>query len=163
MADTEIYFRGLSDLQAFLDELPAKMERNVVRGALRAAALVVKPIAQANIHSVSGKLAASLKVTTQSRGGRVTASVYTHDFVARFVEWGTQPHQIKAYRAGALVVNGRLVESVNHPGARAKPFLRPALDTQASAAVLAAAAYVKDRLSTKEGLDTADVTVEALS
>jgi HK97 gp10 family phage protein len=163
MAEADLYFRGLSDLQAFLDKLPAKIERNVVRGALRAGANVVKPIAQANIHDVSGHLAASLKVTTQSRGGRVTASVYTREFYAHFVEYGTGPHRIAAYRAGALVINGRLVKSVEHPGARARPFLRPALDTQAGAAVLAAAAYIRSRLATKEGLDTADVTVEEVS
>jgi hypothetical protein len=38
--------------------------------------------------------------------------------------------------------------------------MRPALDAQASAAVVAAAEYMKDRLATKHGLDTSDVVIE---
>jgi HK97 gp10 family phage protein len=47
-------------------------------------------------------------------------------FYARMVEFGTQRHIIKARKGGMLNINGRLVSQVDHPGARAKPFMRPA-------------------------------------
>jgi hypothetical protein len=39
--------------------------------------------------------------------------------------------------------------------------MRPALDGQSSAAVVAAGEYIKKRLATKHGLDTADINIEA--
>jgi len=161
VADGLVHVKGLDELQRFLDKLPAKLEQNVMRGALRAGANVIKPVAAANIHSVSGETARSLKVRSGARGGRVTASVYTRHFVAPFLEWGTKPHTIKATNRKALAIGGAYFESVEHPGARPHPFLRPAMDTQAQAAVLAAGEYVKQRLATKEGIDTAGITLEA--
>lgn len=154
-------FRGLDELGRFLDQVPAKLERNVMRGALRAGMNLVKPVAQSNIHSVSGDLARSLKVRTDARNGRVTASLYTRLFEAQFVEFGTKPHGIEPKNRRALVIGGLFFASVRHPGARPHPFLRPALDTQAQAAVLAVAAYIKARLAAQAGLDTADVDVGA--
>lgn len=168
MADL-VHVKGLADLQKFLDQLPAKMEKNVVRGALRAAAKVVLPVAKANIHSVSGDLAASLKIRTGGRGGRVSALVYTRVFYAPMVEWGTRPHTITAKNRRGLSFGGLFFQSVHHPGISpygAKSaigphaFMRPALDTQAGAAVVAAGEYVKKRLATKQGLDTADIGIE---
>ena len=69
MADP-VHVKGLSDLQAFLDQLPAKVERNVMRGGLRAGANVIKPAAYANINHVSGALGNSLKVRSGGRRRR---------------------------------------------------------------------------------------------
>jgi HK97 gp10 family phage protein len=157
-----IAVKGLSDLQRFLDELPAKVERNALRGALRAGANVIKPVAQANIHSISGATAKSLKVRTDARGGRVTASVYTRYFVGRLLEYtGAKPHRITPAIAKAISIGGHAYSAVNHPGFSPKPFLRPALDTRASEAVVAVGEYLKLRLATKHGLDTSGVAVEA--
>lgn len=46
---------------------------------------------------------------------------------AALVEFGTLPHEIKPKRPGGLLnINGRLLESVNHPGSTASPFFFPA-------------------------------------
>lgn len=160
--EDSIHIQGLSDLQKFLDQLAPTVEANVMRGALRAGMNVVKPIAQANVHSVSGELAKGLKVGTQQRGGTVTANLKAtgpHRHVAHLVEYGTKAHNIPAKR-GWLSFGGIFVKSVAHPGAEPHPFMRPALDGQASAAVVAAAEYMKARLSTREGLDTSHVMIE---
>lgn len=160
MAD--VHVKGLSDLQKFLDEFTPKMEANVMRGGLRAGMNVVKPVAQANIHSVSGELAKGLKVGTRVRKGTVFASLKAkgvHGFVAKFLEFGTKAHRISA-RFGSLFFRGFFAKSVEHPGATKKPFLRPALDQQATAAVVATAVYIKDRLQTKHGLNTSHVMIE---
>lgn len=154
--------KGLADLQKFLDELPVKMEKNIMRGALRAGMKEIAPLAAANVHSVSGKLAAGLKIGTSAKGGTVMAKLRTkgpHGYLARFVEFGTAAHYIPAKKGSALSFGGLLVKSVSHPGAKPHPFMRPALDQQAQAAVVASAEYIKTRL-TKQGLDTSDVMIE---
>ena len=45
------------------------------------------------------------------------------------------------------------VAQVQHPGAKKKPFLRPALDLQGQAAVEAVREYIRTRLATKHGID----------
>lgn len=181
----ERHVRGLSQLKAFLDALPVKLERNIMRSALRAGARVVLPVARANIRSRDGALAASLKAGSSSKGGQVRGYVRTRLFYARMVEYGTRAHYIKinasarptrmtrrGVRAfsigtinkmvnrGSLVIGGAFVgESVSHPGAARRPFLRPALDTQAGAALMAVGEQIKKRL-TKEGLDVSGVELE---
>jgi len=135
-----------------------------IRTSPRLRATVVDlPVAKSNIHSVSGELAKGLKLSTNSKGGKVTASIKAkgeHGYVARWVEYGTKPHLITAKPGGGLKLpDGTVLSSVWHKGAKPHPFLRPSLDRQASAAVVAAAEYMKARLATKHGLDTADIEI----
>lgn len=157
-----VHVRGLADLQKFLDQLPAKMEQNVIRGALRAGAKdAILPAAKAGVHNVSGDLSKSLRVSVRARRGTVTAAVKTDLFYAKFVEYGTKRHWITSRDGKALSIGGLFfVKAVEHPGARPGAFLRPALDTQATAAVLRAGEYIKQRLATKHGLDTSEVIIE---
>ena len=160
---SDVNVKGLSELQKFLDQVPAKIERNVMRGALRAGMKVVLPVAKGNIHSVSGDLAAGLRIGTRSRGGVVSSYIRTkgrHGFVAHWVEFGTAAHGILGKFGGSMFFGGIFTKSVDHPGARPHPFMRPALDSQAQPAVVAAAEYMKNRLATKEGLDTSAVLIE---
>lgn len=159
----EIHVTGLAELQKFLDQLPAKLERNVVRGALRAGMNVVKPVAQANARKASGLYAAGLKIRTRARGGRVTATLRStgpHAWLGKWIEFGTRAHNIAAKKGGWLSFMNVFAKEVLHPGARPFPHMRPALDSQAQNAVIAAAEYMKKRLATKEGLDTADIVIE---
>jgi HK97 gp10 family phage protein len=170
MADT-VHIKGLDALQKMLDTLPGKLQKNVMRGALRAGARVVQKQAKANIHSVSGELARSIKVSTNSKGGTVMAKVAAGKGLGvkgkkpgnlpLWLEYGTAPHIIRAKKGGGLALpDGSVVTEVMHPGAAPHPFMRPALDTQAGAAVVAAAEYMKARLSEKHGLDTAHIEIE---
>lgn len=160
----EKHVKGLVELQKLLDTVAPKVERNILRGALRAGMTeAVKPAAQSNIRSASGQLAAGLKVGTRARGGTVTANLKAtgpHGFVAKFLEYGTRAHEIKPRRAKSLFVAGLFGMVAQHPGARARPFMRPALDSQAQAAVIVTGEYVKRRLARKEGLDTSHIMVE---
>jgi HK97 gp10 family phage protein len=182
-----VHVKGLAELQKFLDQFTPKMEANVMRGALRAGAGPVRASARLNINNVSGETAKSLRIRTDRRGSKVSASVYTRRFTARFLEYGTAPHWIsvretdrpwrltrrgdrmlsvstlnRMAKRGSLRIGGNFVgASVEHPGAKPHPFLRPALDQQATAAVVAAGEYIKKRLANKHGLDTADITIEA--
>jgi hypothetical protein len=162
---SDINVKGLSELQALLNQLPEKLEKNVLRGGLRAGANVIKPLAQANVHSISGELAKGLKISTKAQGGRVTATLKStgkHAFIGHMLEFtGAAPHIILPKIKEALEIGGNVVMAVHHPGFHAKPWMRPALDAGASDAVVAVGNYVKNRLATREGLDTADIEIEA--
>lgn len=165
MADDLVNVKGLSDLAKFLDELTPKLQKNVMRGSLRSGMKVIQAEAKATAAFAdrTGLLRKGLKISTNSKGGTVTASLKAtgkHGYVAQWVEFGTAAHIIKSKDGGALAFGGGVVQSVEHPGAKAHAFMRPALDARASDAVVAAAEYMKERLSTKEGLDTSGVTIE---
>lgn len=174
-----VHVKGFPELDRFLQELPVKMEKNVLRGAMRAGANVIRLAARAmapvgppssytqRYGAYEGALRDSIRVTTRARGGEVKASVVAGGetrrgadvFYAHWVEYGTRPHTIRARTARGLFFGGSYVASVEHPGARPRPFMRPALDSQAEAAVVAAAEYIRLRLATKHGLDTAGIEI----
>lgn len=172
MAGDTTHVKGLAQLNDFLQQLPVKVERNVLRGSLRAGMSVVKPVAQRNIHSVSGELARGLKVGTKSRGGTVTANLKAtgkHRSIAHLLEFGTRAHVIAAKGRGWLSFLGVFSKKVMHPGIAPygdksaigpHSFMRPALDGQATAAVVAAAEYMKRRLESKHGIDTSHVMID---
>lgn len=183
---SDIVIKGLAELQRALDTLPARIEANIMRGALRAGAKVLAAEAKQNIHNISGNLALSVRYgcKVSKVEGKVTAYVRAGGkgqpgWYAHMVEKGTAAHWIrvkmearpsrmtrrgeKAYsiatlnrmaKRGSLMIGGRFIgASVAHPGARKKPFLRPALDMRGQAAVERMREYIRTRLSNKYGLD----------
>ena len=155
----DIQIKGLEALQAALDELPAKIEQNVIRGACRAAAKVVKdeavrlcPVGTGILPNgeVSGDLQKSIRVGVTAKKGKVVASVRAGGkgdvFYAGMVEFGTARHWIKPKNRKSLFLAGLFKEAIEHPGAKRKPFMRPAMDSRAEDAVEALAQYIKDRL-----------------
>ena len=152
MADFMV--EGLADLNAQLQDLPARIEAKVLRGGLRAGARVIQQEAKRLVHDVSGALSASIRVTTQTRQGTVYALVIAgkhraqdDPYYAHWVEFGTAAHWIKPKNRKSLFFAGLMREAVRHPGAQKKPFMRPALDTQAEAALSAMAGYIEERLA----------------
>lgn len=181
---SEIHVKGLSDLQKFMNRLPAKLEANVMRGALRAGVSQIKdaavsncPVGQPSAAGVkryglhAGSLRDSIRVGSRIKGGRVEATVkvggkgkWGDVFFAHIIEFtGAKAHQIprnSLLRKVFLSFGGGIYASVNHPGMQAKSFLRPALDNQAGNAVNTTAAYMRKRLADKHGLDTSGVMLE---
>lgn len=157
----EISVSGLAELQRALDQLPAQMEANVLRGALRAGAKVQLDAARRGVPVQSGALRDSLKISTRSKRGVVTATVRAgaknkktgaDAFYAHFVEFGTARHFIKPKAAASLFFAGLFGDVVDHPGAKKRPFMRPALDSTLSSATQAVAEYIRKRLATKFGI-----------
>lgn len=189
MADTLIHVRGLDVLDKMLATLPQKLERNIMRGAMRAAAKPIQEQAKRTVQKVSGETARGLKVFTSARTGIVKSYVRAtglHFSVAHWLEYSTKGHWIKVPEAEKPInwqrgrnfgrrVSMRTINRIHHslkiglrfigptvwhPGARAYPFLRPALDGQGQAAVLAAADYIKARLTAETGIDLSGVLIE---
>lgn len=181
----EIHVTGLKELNQFLETLPAKMQANVMRGSLRAGVNVIKDEAKrlcpVGLPSGEGKrlyrlhegsLQDSIRVGTRFKGGTVAATVKAGGktakggdvFYAHMMEFtGARAHLIPAPSLLGkvfLAIGGGIFRSARHPGMRARPFMRPALDSKAHAAIIAAAQYMRQRLATKHGLDTADVRIE---
>jgi HK97 gp10 family phage protein len=177
----DVQIKGGRELLAALQSLPGKIERNIMRTALREGAKVLKAEAQTHVPVRHGDLRRSVRVKVRTKGSTIIASVTAGNEKAwywRFVEYGTGPHWIsvregdrpwrntrrgpKAFsirtinrmaQRGSLKIGENFVgSSVAHPGAKATPFMRPALDTKARAAIAAAVATVKRRL-TKEGIN----------
>lgn len=172
-----VQIHGLAELQRSLDQLPAKIEANVLRGALRAGANVIADEARRLVPVNTGQLRESIRVSVRPfPGGKLVATVkaggrfkvyasgkaikgaayktagaggkpaYHAPFYAHFVEFGTARHWIKPKSRKSLFIAGLLKELVDHPGARPKPFMRPAFDTKARAAIEAMADYIRTRL-----------------
>lgn len=164
-----------------LQSLPVRIERNILRAALGAGARVIRDEAKQNVPVQMGDLKRSIKVSTNSKRGTVTAKVKAGDkkaFYAHMVEYGTKAHVIKVKeedrpinyrltrrrgvltrvsirtinRRGLLIGNNFVGSRVDHPGAQPRPYLRPALDNKSDAAIAAVAAKVRERL-TQEGIN----------
>jgi HK97 gp10 family phage protein len=159
MATDNENIRGGRELDAFLQTLSVKLERNILRSALRQGANVFRDEVRANIDAQgikdSGELRRSVKVSTNSRGAGVTSTLRVGNrtvFYAHMIEFGVQAHST---RKGASVRSGRNPSANPHPGFAAKPFMRPALDTKVPAAILAVTAQIRKKL-TLAGINTPD-------
>lgn len=160
MADLT-HVKGLDQLQKLLDALPAKVEANIMRGALRSGGVVMRKEAQVQLRSngsfKTGELSKGIKVGSKLRKGVVTATVKTtgkHGYIAPWLEYGTAAHRILPKRAKVLFLGGLFVSAVDHPGSRPKPFMRPAMEAKTTETLLAVGEYVKKRL-TKQGIEQA--------
>jgi HK97 gp10 family phage protein len=166
MATTTI--SGLRELDAMMKALPAKIERNVMRGAIRAGQKVIHDAAKGNLRANgsvdSGELERSVRIRFKrksERFGWIRAYVMAGNekaYYAHFVEYGTasyysgngrstrKPYEITPKVAGSLFLGGIFRESVEHPGIRPKPFMRPAVDNNSDAAIAAVVRYMEKRI-----------------
>lgn len=146
---SEIEIKGLSELHKLLQDLPAKVEANVLRGGIRAGSKVLEEAIKENVPVRLGALRDSIKVKTTSRRGTVQAVITAGNvkaFYASWVEFGTTQHYIKPKNRKSLFFAGIAKGVVDHPGATPKPYMRPALDESSTAAVDAMAEYIRNRL-----------------
>lgn len=165
---SRINITGGRELAQFLSQLPLKLEKNIMRGALRAGAKVILDEARINVPVQYGELKKSLRVSTNAKRGRVESKVKAGSksktkggkikgWYAAIVEFGASPHIIKGKNGNLLKFTGRDGKKVeiaqfSHPGFIAKPYLRPALDSKAKAAIIETGEYIKQRLN-KEGIN----------
>lgn len=95
---------------------------------------------QAKSNAVGSIASAITKRTTERKKNRVTVSIFPKGkFYARFVEYGTKPHRIPRG-----VVGGIPRKNIKHPGAKARPFMRPAFDVKQGQAKNAMGEKVKE-------------------
>ena len=167
--------KGGADLAAFIASLPANLERNVLRGAMKAGAEEIAEGAREGCRSA--EVAATIKTTSKSEPGVVSAKVVTKGdgaYKAPWLEHGTSAHFISVDdeqsqgrtvsrinrlakepdSSHSLVIGGKFVgRTVFVRGAHPYPFMRPAFDTRQSAAITAIGNHIATKL-TKAGLVT---------
>lgn len=167
--------RGLDALDKALAGLAPKMQKNWMRGALRAGVKVQKaeayreaPIGEPSgtakkLGGYRGALRDSLRISTRARGSEISARLTAGGklkksnaavFYPVMVEGGTKTHEIKPRGHRSLFFAGVLRQLVKHPGAKARPFMAPTLRNTRSAAVTAFAEYLRARFAKAENLDT---------
>jgi len=162
MANEEyVRIAGLSDLQTMLNDLPAKIEANIMRGGLRQAANVYRDRARANVPEKSGALRKSIKVKTSMRKGKVITQVVAGGgdvFYAKFFEFGTAsfyegngrtvgaPYKIKPKNKKAIKFGNVLAPYVVHEGVKPVAFMRRAFDGGTYQVIDDLAAYVRMRI-----------------
>lgn len=146
----EFEVKGLAELHKELEKLPTKIEKNATRGALRAGAKVFRDRAKELAPVKTGTLRDSIKIKTSARKGKAikaTVQAGSSDaYYAHMVEQGTIAHLIKPRSRKSLFIAGLFMEVVEHPGAGAHPFMRPAFDEKHKEAVQAMAAYLRKRI-----------------
>lgn len=141
MADLAI--KGGADLAKALAELPVKLEAQVMQSALRGGAKLIAERARVLVPVESGDLRRSIKVRARKNKRTGYVNVYVaaggrrkgDPFYAHMVEFGTKAHEIRPKGGGSLLLAGLMRSIVQHPGARPKPFLRPAFDATAQGAL----------------------------
>jgi HK97 gp10 family phage protein len=144
MVETKFKVEGLNALHELLREFPQRLQNNIVRNSVRAAAREYANEAKARVPiGDTGKLKKSIRISARidkvkllitakvNAGGRKKDDPY----YAYWVEYGTLPHSITAgsynrHRQNVLLIKGRFVgKPVIHPGAKPKSFMRSAADS----------------------------------
>lgn len=164
--------KGRDEVRNFIRRLPAQLEEKVLRGAARAGAKVVAD--EIKLRTPSEDVRNAVRMKTKVDDGFVTVRIDLKPgwgrSVGTWLEWGTEGHFISVddsqrdglsvrrvnekTREGSLVINGNFVgTTVWHPGARAQPAFRPAIDTKAGDAIAAAQGYINTRLSRGAEMD----------
>lgn len=150
----EYSIKGGKELDALLQQLPVEVETKILRNALAAGVAVIRDEVRARVRKRSGKLAAAIKTLRDTRKleGFVVAKVKLkgpHSFLGNFLEHGVAAHKIWVGSGkDSLVINGTPIgKQVWHPGFGPMPFMRPAFDAKAGAAVQAVGDYLTRYLS----------------
>lgn len=146
MASASLSFR-LDGLKQVIDEIARRRmdARRTIRQILLPGADIIRDeIRQRGVGRFRKQITRSVRVNmAKMEAYALIGPVRRHAHIAGFLEFGTRPHVIKAKRNKMLYFGGRYVKMVRHPGARAKPFLRPAFHAGRDRAVAAIAAAAK--------------------
>jgi len=159
---------GLKELDIMLKQLPTKIEKNVLKGALRAGQKVLADAVKMNLNQngsvETGELQKSVRIRfkrSSERFGWVRSYVMVGNdkaFYGHWLEYGTASYysgngktvggayEITPKVSGSLFLGGLMRESVMHPGIRPKPFVRPAVDSHTDAALDQVAEYMRKRI-----------------
>lgn len=154
-----VKIEGLAELDKLLKQLPAKIEGNIVRSGLNASARVIRDAARLKAPVEDGELKKSIRVSSKidRKTGTITARIVAGNnkaFYAHFIEYGTasyytgtgksvrRPYKIK----GPVKISFGVFESIDHPGVKPQPFMRPAFDENTDQALEAFKKQIVKRL-----------------
>jgi HK97 gp10 family phage protein len=141
--ESSIQVLGLDTLRKELDALGERIAVKGIRLALRRAGTAFLDAMKSRINTAPPRrtrkgvilrhLAEMLRIRVKAdKYGDCTARIGPTKqgaSLANWLEFGTAPHTIQARHGHALLLpGGQPIFKVEHPGAAAKPFMRPAFD-----------------------------------
>jgi HK97 gp10 family phage protein len=151
---------GVKRLQKKLAELPRSARGKISRRAVNAGSLIVLQSARRKVPTRSKVTKKSLgrkgktgkkgyfSVVGPRHGFKVvnnTGQTYDPAKMAHLIEGGTRPHKIVIRsRFGKPLATP---QTINHPGSRAQPFVRPALQDNRSAVINAITQKMREGLA----------------
>ena len=168
--------QGLRELGQALQQLPQRIGRNVLRGAVGAGARRIRDRARENAprstgavkdgHPPPGTLKRSIIVKQiPELSGPLKQTFYVHvrsgkkyahqgkggrlsqdAWYWRFVEFGTQAHVVRPKNKKALAFNGQVRPMASIPAVGARPFMRTAFESEKSRAVDEIKRYLEERI-----------------
>ena len=167
-SESSVEIKGLAELDKLLKELPVKIERNVIRGALRAGQKQMQDAAKARLRQngsiKTGALERSIRIRFKrksERYGWVRSYLIAGNkeaWYSHLIEYGTgsfysgqgnskkQPYEIKPKNRKSLFFAGIARKLIIHPGIQPKPFMRPAWDATNQQSIDSIAEYIRTRL-----------------
>ena len=98
--------KGGPELLQLLDQLPKNLERNVIRGGLRAGAKVIQQQAKANVPVKTGQLKRAIGIGTRTDGAKLSSYIKLRgkgSYLGLFIEYGVAPHLISVSDADTPV------------------------------------------------------------
>lgn len=166
--ESTVDIKGLAELDNLLKEIPTIIERNVMRTALRRGQEIMLNSAKTNLQKngsvLSGDLLNSLRISHKRKSEKYGWVRYhliagnKKAWYSHIVEYGSgsfyagtgtkskkQPYEIKPKKRKSLFLAGVFKEIVIHPGARPKPFMRPAFDSTNQESLNTIAEYIRNR------------------
>ena len=158
-----------------LHKLPITLKNKVLVAGTRAAANVIKRKARALVPVGKGlntKAGGALRRRTRKKTLHLRDTIRTTKFrdpnsnivryivhagrgraTAHLVEFGTSPHPIKVSRGHKrMVLFGKYMKQVSHPGSKARPFMRPAFDEGAPQSIQVMIKKINEKLLKRYGV-----------
>jgi HK97 gp10 family phage protein len=147
MTTLKLEFEGLGKIKHILDKLPDAVAKKVVRKALTAGGQIVLDAMKEKVPVKTGNLRDSLAMKVLDKSefaktvliGASKGETGKDGWYAHLVEFGASPHVVKPRKKSGkkvLAENGKFFgKLVQHPGATARPFMRPAFDETADKAL----------------------------
>lgn len=129
------------ELLAALVRLEKVAKKRVATKVIRRAAAPIRADAKTRVPVVSGDLKRSIRTYVKVGRFAISGKVESRLPYAHLVELGTKPH----YQTRKLKHEKRK-RAVRHPGAKPKPFLRPAFDTRKDEAVANAKQTLREEI-----------------
>lgn len=137
-ASSGIKIEGLDELSDTFG-LASREARNVARGAVQAVAMEVRNEVRKRAPRKTGNLRKAIVAKqAKPKGDSISSDVRVESgksskndgFYWRFIEYGTQSHDIRAGAdASSLAAGNKLLgKEVTHPGTKARPFVVPTVE-----------------------------------
>lgn len=134
--------QGARRLKRQLDVIAQEFERAGLQKATLEAATIVGWQVSTNAAAISPDLARAVKIgpaPSRRRNGAAAGIAVNHPLWA-IIEFGTKAHVINVKERRVLSGDGQVYGTrVSHPGARARPYIRPAFDARKDEALAAIA------------------------